>query len=154
MVLVSNNWNVRDVVKEGSGPAERPSHYDEIMKVKELQLQRPDVRIRQRTKTCTASFYAKSVLDGIGLSAPWPGDDTIGQYRISHSCTLIQRIDRVGQTNGFGLILNSSVDQKNEMERSDYVCRAIVRHKLLVDVFVLGGARIGLAPGQGRLGEA
>jgi hypothetical protein len=58
------------------------------------------------------------------------------------------------QTNGFGLILNFSVDQNNEMERSDYVCRAIVRHELLVDVFVLGGARIELAPEQGPLGEA
>ena len=38
----------------------------------------------------------KSVLDEIGLSALWPGDDNIGQYRISHSCTLILRIDRVG----------------------------------------------------------
>ena len=46
------------------------------------------------------------------------------------------------------------MDQNNEMERSDYVCRAIVRHELLVDVFVLAGARIGLAPEQGRLGEA
>ena len=54
-----------------------------------------------RESEVNAHVYAnalgpKSVLDEIGLSTLWPGDDTIGQYRMSHSCTLIQRIDRVG----------------------------------------------------------
>lgn len=65
----------------------------------------------------------------------------------------VSRSGRLVRTNSLGFNLDSSADQNNGMDSSYYICRAIVRPEVLMDVFVLRVARIGLAPEQGRLNE-